>query len=238
MFRNILKTATNSTNRCKTTISKQFNSRPFSSNSHSFQQDYSSKNSYQQDHASKVDDGYDFNSILPVFSNEIQRKLQNDDETVKSDDPIDILTKPTDINDQTPKEPTEIVLEPPKSVTEPLTEPPTEPPTVKIEPPKLPEIIKMRPETPKNVSEPEPIAAEFREPPTTATKPVFSAIPSYHSEVSQIYNNIKDATCMVRIYNNAKCVSHGSGCFIESEGVAVTAAHVVGSQKTVFVSTS
>ena len=129
-----------------------------------------------------------------------------------------------------PEEPTKMIAEPPKSVTEPST--------VTLEPPKLPEIQKAAPETPKIISEPVPIAAEFQEPIPSPTKPVFSAIPSYHSEVSEIYNKIKDATCMVRIYNNAKCVSHGSGCFIESEGVAVTAAHVVGSQKTVFVSTS
>jgi len=232
MFRDILKTATNSKNRCKTTFSKQFNSRPFSSNSHSFQHEHSSKNSYEHDYTSTIDDGYDFNNFLPVASNEILRKLQNEDEMVKSDDPIDILKKPTDIDDELPKipeEPTKMIAELPKSVTEPST--------VTLEPPKLPEIQKAVPETPKIISEPVPITAEFQEPIPSPTKPVFSAIPSYHSEVSEIYNKIKDATCMVRIYNNAKCVSHGSGCFIESEGVAVTAAHVVGSQKTVFVST-
>ena len=84
MFRNILKTATNSKNRCRTTFSKQFNSRPFSSNSHSFQHEHSSKNSYEHDYTSTIDDGYDFNNFLPVASNEILRKLQNEDEMVKS----------------------------------------------------------------------------------------------------------------------------------------------------------
>jgi S1-C subfamily serine protease len=230
MFRKILKTATNSKNRCKTTFSKQFNSRPFSSNPHSFQHEHSSKNSYEQDHTSKIDDGYDFNSFLPVASNEILRKLENEDEKVKSDGPIDI-SQPVDIDDGQPKileEPINIVPRTLKSVTEPST--------LTLEPPKSPEIKKLAPEIPK-ISEPVPIAAEFQEPTPPPTKPVFSAIPSYHSEVSEIYNKIKDATCMVRIYSNAKCVSHGSGCFIESEGVAITAAHVVGSQRTVFVST-
>jgi len=60
----------------------------------------------------------------------------------------------------------------------------------------------------------------------------------YHEQLARLADQVKDATCTIRVYDaRARSVAHGSGCFIESSGVIVTAAHVVGTARSVAIVT-